>query len=311
MANHPFGFQKPSFWNTAITHGFVLLVMPLTAADPPHPPKEQTPINISRAATIHDPAPPVLTFNSYSGWDLKIENTFGSTESGLVIAQEWATLKATPCTDSKLTSCANYSTPLPGGPSVTVSGAGAPQTYTLQQFHFHAPAEHTINGRRPPMEVHFVHLYNNGCTPASGDSRPGLVVGAFIEESDGEPSPGLRSLFRNMEELPRDNTTAALHEVVNLHDLIPEGTYRWRYDGGLTAPTGSSLCGAGVLPSITNQLITGNFPEAVHWYLYDKPLYLSRKQIRRFQEVFREGNARAIKENKNVVYDRLRREKPE
>lgn len=288
-----------------------LLVMPLTAADAPHPPKEQTPINIRRAATVHDPAPPVLTFNNYSGRDLKIENTFGATEAGLVIAQEWATLKATPCTDSKLTSCASYTTPLPGGPSVTLSGTGAAKTYVLQQFHFHVPAEHTINGRRPPMEIHFVHLYNNGCTPPAGDSRPGLVVGAFIEESEGEASPALQALFRDMEEIPHDNTTAPLHGFTNLHDLLPEGSYRWRYEGGLTAPAGASLCGSGVLPSVTNQLITGNFPEAVHWYLYDKPLYLSRKQIRRFHEVFAEGNARAVKENENPVYDRLRKEKPE
>ncbi|MEI7926721.1 MAG: carbonic anhydrase family protein, partial [Chloroflexota bacterium] len=29
--------------------------------------------------------------------------------------------------------------------------------YTLVQFHFHAPSEHTVNGKRFAMETHFVH----------------------------------------------------------------------------------------------------------------------------------------------------------
>ena len=29
--------------------------------------------------------------------------------------------------------------------------------YHLRQFHYHAPSEHTLNGKRFPMEVHFVH----------------------------------------------------------------------------------------------------------------------------------------------------------
>ena len=151
------------------------------------------------------------------------------------------------------------------------------------------------------MEIHFVHLYNNGCTPAPGDTRPGLVVGAFIEE--GRPTPALEQFFSSLTSIPHDNTTPAVLEFVNVRDLLPQGSYAWRYDGGLTAPAGAGLCGPGVLPSVTNQLITGNFPEVVHWFLYDRPLYLSREQIQRFAKVFPDGNARSLKENKNPVYE--------
>lgn len=37
--------------------------------------------------------------------------------------------------------------------NVTIGGA----LYSLTQFHFHAPSEHTVDGHRYPMEVHFLH----------------------------------------------------------------------------------------------------------------------------------------------------------
>ena len=42
--------------------------------------------------------------------------------------------------------------------------------YTLTQYHFHAPSEHTVNGRHADVEGHFVH------TNAAGDTA---VVGVF------------------------------------------------------------------------------------------------------------------------------------
>jgi carbonic anhydrase len=35
-------------------------------------------------------------------------------------------------------------------------------TYTLAQFHFHAPAEHRIDDEYFPLEAHFVHATKNG-----------------------------------------------------------------------------------------------------------------------------------------------------
>ncbi len=79
--------------------------------------------------------------------------------------------------------------------------------------------------------------------------------------------------------------------------------------GWLDAPAGAGLCGV-VLPesipgggTVAQQLISGVFPEVVHWFLYDKPLHLSRDQIERFKRLFPEGNARAIKENETPVYE--------
>ncbi len=278
---------------------------------------EQTPINIDSSATVIDTKPPVLTFNNYSFADLKVQNTYGAQESfytvkgtpatpgdlkNVTINAEWATLKATPCADPTLKSCASYATKLPNAPSITIDG----KEYILQQFHFHVPAEHMVDGRRPAMEVHFVHLLNNGC--AADDHRPGAVVGAFIEEGPADPELGkFFDLYGAA--LGAAPTAASQYVRSNLAALLPKGKYTWRYEGGLTAPTGSGLCGVTIPESIpgggtvAQQLISGVFPEVVHWYLYKNPLYMTAQQIKFFKTMFPEGNSRVVKENENHVYE--------
>ena len=116
-----------TFSNTVSTHLkttiiSLLLGLPLLAQH------EQTPIDIDHTKTVKDPAPPTITFNNYGLADLKVENTYGATESfypaagtprapgdlkTVTLNSEWATLKATPCSDSSLTSCASASFPKP------------------------------------------------------------------------------------------------------------------------------------------------------------------------------------------------------
>lgn len=36
------------------------------------------------------------------------------------------------------------------------------QKYTLLQFHFHTPSEHTVNGKHFDMEMHMVHKDKDG-----------------------------------------------------------------------------------------------------------------------------------------------------
>jgi len=38
----------------------------------------------------------------------------------------------------------------------------AGRRYELQQFHFHTPSEHTLDGKRAAMEAHFVHVGEDG-----------------------------------------------------------------------------------------------------------------------------------------------------
>lgn len=45
--------------------------------------------------------------------------------------------------------------PSPGQARATWTIDGV--TYQLVQFHYHAPSEHTINGQKFALEVHFLH----------------------------------------------------------------------------------------------------------------------------------------------------------
>jgi len=46
---------------------------------------------------------------------------------------------------------------------------------------------------------------------------------------------------------------------------------------------------------LSTQAVTRDFPEAVHWYIYDKKMHLPRSLIDRFSALFPEGNSRQLK----------------
>src|SRR5262249_20410360 len=58
------------------------------------------------------------------------------------------------------------------GSSVSEGGV----SYRLAQFHFHAPSEHTLDGKSFPLEIHLVHV--------NADGKPALVVGVFVREGN-------------------------------------------------------------------------------------------------------------------------------
>ena len=65
---------------------------------------------------------------------------------------------------------------------------GGKDTWTLAQFHFHAPSEHTVDGTSYPLEMHLVHL------DAAG--KPAAVVGVFIRA--GKENAALARAFRSL-----------------------------------------------------------------------------------------------------------------
>ena len=64
--------------------------------------------------------------------------------------------------------------------------------YNPLQFHFHAPSEHTVDGKFYDLEVHFVHTLAD---QASGANKY-TVYGVFfdVETGGGEFNPFLASL---------------------------------------------------------------------------------------------------------------------
>lgn len=141
------------------------------------------------------------------------------------------------------------------GSSATING----DRYDLLQFHFHAPSEHTVNGRPAAMELHLVHRNAAGKL---------AVVGVLIEA--GAANPELARLWENA---PTEEGTSAPNGSINAANLLPasQGTL-YHYTGSLTTPPCS---------------------EDVDWNVLAVPIQASPAQIAQFRQLY-DGNARPV-----------------
>lgn len=98
--------------------------------------------------------------------------------------------------------------------------------YTLKQFHFHHPSEHTINGKHFPAEAHFVHEAEDGS----------LAVIAVMLEGGGE-----NPIFdHSLNAAPKSKGEAHLGEE-NPRNLLPDDLSVYTYKGSLTTPPCSEI----------------------------------------------------------------------
>lgn len=134
------------------------------------------------------------------------------------------------------------------------------QRFKLVQYHFHAPSEHTLNGRRFPMEMHAVHQSSTGEL---------AVVGIFIES--GAAHPAIAKLW---EHIPEEEGMLDHHENVEISPgaLLPNEITIYRYSGSLTTPP----CN-----------------EEVRWMVIAEPIELSAEQIETFKKIYL-GNSRTL-----------------
>lgn len=113
--------------------------------------------------------------------------------------------------------------------------------YAFAQFHFHAPAEHMLDRRAYPAELHFVHRNEAGQL---------AVVGVFIEE--GAENSALAALLAHA---PREHGDEfAEHLSVNLMALLPPDRAYFAYAGSLTTPP----CSEGVRWNVLRTPITAS-----------------------------------------------------
>ena len=108
----------------------------------------------------------------------------------------------------------------PDAETLTLGGAA----YQLTQYHFHSPSEHTVDGKRFPMEMHLVHK-------SAGDRL--AVVGAFIAE--GAHNNAFDPVWANLPAHKGDKTHYPA-VTVDVDALLPAARTSYRYDGSLTTP---------------------------------------------------------------------------
>jgi len=141
------------------------------------------------------------------------------------------------------------------GSFITVDG----ETYMLDQFHYHAPSEHEVDGRSFPAELHLVHT--NGKRKA--------VIGVLLEEGD-EENPAYKPFIDNLpaQESPETDIGAEIDAAA----LLPSVQTTYRYSGSLTTPPCT---------------------EGVTWLVMTEPVSLSGDQRKKLEAVF-EGNNRPV-----------------
>ncbi len=129
--------------------------------------------------------------------------------------------------------------------------------FELAQYHFHAPSEHTVDGRHAAMEMHLVHQSESGEL---------AVLGVLIKE--GAHNPAFDSVWA---ELPDEvgEEIHLEHIAVNVDDLLPENRGTYRYRGSLTTPPCS---------------------EGVSWFVAVEAIELSGEQIGRFTAIISNNN---------------------
>lgn len=140
-------------------------------------------------------------------------------------------------------------------------------TYSLKQFHFHTPSEHTVDGKHTPMEMHMVH--------ASTDGKL-AVVSIMIEE--GKANANFAKIIEYLPSAPGDTVKADHKLVLDAH--MPNKEKAYHYVGSLTTPPCS---------------------EGVEWLVLTERITMSPDQIKAFATRMNNNNRPVQKLNDRAV----------
>lgn len=133
--------------------------------------------------------------------------------------------------------------------------------YELRQFHFHHPSEHTINGDPAAMELHFVHVNQEGEI---------AVIGVLL--AIGEENRAYMPVLNSMPTAAGE--TMLVEASFSMESLMPQSRLYYAYSGSLTTPPCT---------------------EGVTWLLLTTPVEISAEQVEQFADIF-ELNARPVQD---------------
>jgi carbonic anhydrase len=122
--------------------------------------------------------------------------------------------------------------------------------YSLAQFHFHSPSEHTLDGERFPLEIHLVHKDETG--------KAALVIGAFVRE--GPHDPLFDGVLAGLPTLVGKTGGATIDATA----LVPADRTHFAYDGSLTTPP---------------------WTEGIRWRVILQPIEMSATQMEAFRSL--------------------------
>ena len=145
---------------------------------------------------------------------------------------------------------------VPESSNLTLTIGGA--EYRLLQFHYHAPSEHTVDGKQHDAELHFVHESEEGEI---------AVFAEFLDESDTEVGPVDAPLLRVPEEVGEEvelGESSPLVLIGTADATIAFGSDYVTYPGSLTTP---------------------GCTEGVRWIVTQDAFHISPAALRRLHEL--------------------------
>ncbi len=143
-------------------------------------------------------------------------------------------------------------------------------SYDLQQFHFHTPSEHLLDGVTYPMEMHLVHTEH-------GHPERFLVIGVLFKE--GDPNGLLDTLLGDVPR--RAGESVDVDAELDASSIFKPGEGYFHYAGSLTTPP---------------------YTEAVTWLVLDQVHDASAEQVEALNRI--EGNnARHIQDQRARLID--------
>ncbi|MBC2175959.1 carbonic anhydrase family protein [Listeria booriae] len=122
----------------------------------------------------------------------------------------------------------------------------AKKEYTLKEINIHAPSEHQLDGKDYAAELQLKHV--------SADNKV-AIISVFVKEGDKNQAVGdLTSVVASSE----NGKTVAMKQAISTLGLITADSKIYAYDGSLTTPATT---------------------EGVSWFVYEKPITMSKQQL--------------------------------
>lgn len=131
------------------------------------------------------------------------------------------------------------------------------EKYQLLQFHMHTPAEHYIDHKQAPMELHFVHMNKN---------KEVAVMAIFVK--DTTTTNKALSIIEKFAPKHKSEEILSKYEL-DLNQLLPDNLSFYHYSGSLTTPPCS---------------------EGVKWIIMNNPIAATRDQIEAIHTIINDDN---------------------